>query len=704
MNRDIRGAVSHMLVFLSLAFSLSAQASWEWVNPRPQGNILADVAYGDGRYVAVGHTGTVLISTDGLGWHLVDTGTSAWLEAVLWSETYGRFIAVGNDGEITYSPDGDTWSPLRWEGAHFLYGIAEGNGVIVAVGDGATILRSTDGGSTWQRVRFDPVRDWLNDVVFAAGQFVAVGSQGIILTSPDGQTWTERPRFQFATGGRPSLEGVAHSGTDYLAVGNGVILRSTDAIQWTVVFENGAEIPKFTDVTWDPEGNHFLVVGGSGTMQTVTAGNPVAVASNTTEGFEAVLVAGDNRIAVGDHGIIMQRNGATWSERTTGPRQQMNGVALNGSAWVAVGDGGRVISSPGTAGLVGNGNPALNAITLSGDRYVAVGNGGAVRFSTNGGTSWSTGTSGVTADLFGITSGMSRLVAVGNGVAIYSDTQGASWQAGTGTGGIRLNAVAPTGNGFVAVGSGGAIFASGDGIGWQPQVSPVAENLHGVAAGNGITVAVGERGTVLTSTGGGWTVRNAGSSSHLYAVAFANGSFIASGRDGTVLSSTGGVNWTPLQVTGNTLRGLARAGDVVVAVGDSGTVLVLDCPCAVDDFVTTGVDTPILIDVLANDSGSNLVLTDDYDSRSGQGGTVTREGNQLRYSPPQGFSGTDSFRYGIAGTDSQGAAGTDVATVTIDVSAARGATGNGGGGGGGSIDALSLLMALLAMRRFRERR
>ncbi len=696
MNKDVRGAVLRWLLLVSILFSFSAVASWEWQNPLPQGNILADVVHGNGRYVAVGNMGTVVTSTNGTDWERVDTGTEAWLQAALWSESHGRFIAVGNEGEITTSANGLDWSPLRWEGAHFLYGIAEGNGVIVAVGDGATILRSVNGGTTWQRVPFDPVRDWLNDVVFAAGQFVAVGSQGIILTSRDGLTWTERPRFAFANGGHPSLEGVAHDGAGtYLAVGNGVILSSADGVQWTTVYQAPAGNPKFTDVTWD--GNAFLVVGYEGAMWTVSAsGSYSTVDSTTSEGFEAVLVNGDDRIAVGEHGIIMQRNGAAWTERTAGPRQQMNGVALNGSAYVAVGAGGRFITSDGEVGLVGNGNPALNAVVFDGNRYVAIGNGGAVRISTDGGTSWSSGTSGTTAALYGIASGMARLVAVGDGVALYSDTEGASWQRGAGISGERLNAVAATSAGFVAVGEGGAIFASGDGIGWQAQASPVTANLRGVAAGNGIAVAVGDRGSVLVSSGGAWTVRNANTSSHLYAIAFANGNFIAAGRDGTVLTSANGSNWTPLNVTGNTLRGVARAGDVIVAVGDSGTVVVLDCPCAVDDFVTTGVNTPVLIDVLANDTGSNLVLTDDYDRRSGQGGTVSREGNRLRYSPPSGFSGTDSFRYAISGVNSEGASGTDVATVTINVSAARGATGNGGGGGG-SIDLFGLLMALTAL-------
>lgn len=87
-------------------------------------------------------------------------------------------------------------------------------------------------------------------------------------------------------------------------------------------------------------------------------------------------------------------------------------------------------------------------------------------------------------------------------------------------------------------------------------------------------------------------------------------------------------------------------------------------PIAVDDHATTARDTPVTIDVLANDSdpdGDPLSLTQLSMPSFGQ---VTINADQtIRYTPQAGFVGTDSFSYAI--DDSRG--GTATASVTITV-------------------------------------
>ena len=66
---------------------------------------------------------------------------------------------------------------------------------------------------------------------------------------------------------------------------------------------------------------------------------------------------------------------------------------------------------------------------------------------------------------------------------------------------------------------------------------------------------------------------------------------------------------------------------------------------AVDDEATTREDTPVTIDVGANDVRPGPV-TIAADAASAQGGTVTRRGrHDVAYAPPAGFNGTDTFRY-----------------------------------------------------------
>ncbi|NBB96533.1 MAG: hypothetical protein GVY16_12465, partial [Planctomycetes bacterium] len=82
------------------------------------------------------------------------------------------------------------------------------------------------------------------------------------------------------------------------------------------------------------------------------------------------------------------------------------------------------------------------------------------------------------------------------------------------------------------------------------------------------------------------------------------------------------------------------------------------------DSATTGQDTAVTIDVLANDSDPNAgdVLTVDSVTQ-GASGSVTNNGSDVTYTPDAGFTGTDTFDY----TVSDGNGGFDTATVTVTV-------------------------------------
>ena len=88
-------------------------------------------------------------------------------------------------------------------------------------------------------------------------------------------------------------------------------------------------------------------------------------------------------------------------------------------------------------------------------------------------------------------------------------------------------------------------------------------------------------------------------------------------------------------------------------------------PVANDDDVATDEDTPVSIDVLANDSdadGDALQVVGLGDTA--QGGSVSVNGaNLVGYEPPLGFLGVDSFTYDIE----DGRGGTDQATVRVYV-------------------------------------
>jgi hypothetical protein len=141
--------------------------------------------------------------------------------------------------------------------------------------------------------------------------------------------------------------------------------------------------------------------------------------------------------------------------------------------------------------------------------------------------------------------------------------------------------------------------------------------------------------------------------------AVSNSSFITinSGASG---SNNGAVNFT---VAPNT-TGAARAGTLTVA-GRNVSITQDAAPTANNDSATTDEDTPVDINVLANDvepDGDTLSITS---VSQGANGSVSVNANKtIHYAPAQDFFGSDSFTYTI--DDGHGATSTATVNVTIN--------------------------------------
>jgi len=115
-----------------------------------------------------------------------------------------RMIAVGEQGHIFYraaaagNAGSDRWreatiTPAR--GSTLTQVMFVGKDVAIAVGHDAWIVRSSDGGKTWNEVAYDPQ---LAQPLFGVagpydGQLIAYGAFGLLMTSADlGKTWQTR--------------------------------------------------------------------------------------------------------------------------------------------------------------------------------------------------------------------------------------------------------------------------------------------------------------------------------------------------------------------------------------------------------------------------------------------------------------------------------------------------------------------------------
>ncbi|MDU0203119.1 cadherin-like beta sandwich domain-containing protein [Paenibacillus sp. MAH-36] len=164
--------------------------NWQY----PYGGSFANVIYDGTRYLAVGRNGNdgfIKGSTDGINWSKVNLNLVPAMASIIYFN--GKYVAVGNSGTVVTSSDGTTWTVNPTAISDYkLTSVAYGNGVLIAVDEIGTIYKSTNNGVTW----LPPVREdtdnynALQFVSYTNGKFYAVGDYDTYLESTDnGDSW-----------------------------------------------------------------------------------------------------------------------------------------------------------------------------------------------------------------------------------------------------------------------------------------------------------------------------------------------------------------------------------------------------------------------------------------------------------------------------------------------------------------------------------
>jgi photosystem II stability/assembly factor-like uncharacterized protein len=147
--------------------------------------------------IAVGQSGTILIRRDGK-WQEAKSGTDARLLSVSVNNA-GLAVAVGGFGAVLRSADGgQSWEPIAFDWQELLGDTLEPHiydvevseaGVVTIAGEFELVMRSSDGGDTWEIVHKGDSSIFaleLND----DGSGYAVGQEGRVLRTADGgNTW-----------------------------------------------------------------------------------------------------------------------------------------------------------------------------------------------------------------------------------------------------------------------------------------------------------------------------------------------------------------------------------------------------------------------------------------------------------------------------------------------------------------------------------
>jgi len=570
-------------VFLVLASGAAAAPLdvWYWRDPVPQGNTLNGIAYGNGRLVATGDGGTVLISTNGLDWesHLrfddngepIHMGAVAfgngvfvstrnyygsWVstDGVNWLRTYGPdvdsvvFCGGRFRGGNMVSSDGTNWNYLTLPFGAQVNGAAFGNGATVLVGNSGTIAVSLNGGSSWTVPNTGATQD-LTCVAFDGQQFIAAGWHGALFVSSNGFNWVNKSfgneYYFLAAASMPGL--VAVAGYSYAAVQNTniTLIPTTDpaAVRGMTIMNS-----------------EFWAVGEGGRILRSTNGiNWTEVSSRlpltSTTSFYGVAFDGKKFIAANYRYLYASTNGTQWMQVSSPSMLYIHDITWGNGRFVAVGSDaafplGQPISSStdGTNWVLHTVTPdysdAFQRVFFVHDHLIAVGYNGRIATSPNG-TNWTAQSLGINLDLEAAAYGDGKYL-VGEGdnsnyllphSVLFSSTDLLTWSS---------NSV-PFAENFWDMSYGRGIFLaayiksggpeglmwSRDGTHWFSQPG-FAERL---IYQNGVFVLAGVNYISTSFNGREFRLRNRMFNQSPYGIAFGNGTYVVVGSEGMILQS-----------------------------------------------------------------------------------------------------------------------------------------------------------------------
>lgn len=302
---------SHLFVGVGnwgLRSSTSDGLDWHLCRNPSTGNdhspdLLRNVAYGDGVFVAVGgdQNSMVMRSLDGVHWE--------------------------EDLHPTDSCSGEAYPPscTNWMG-----GVAYGDGVWLAGGGNGALMRSTDAGVSWQGIHPDPTPNAIRSIAFGAGTFVAGTDGGVVIVSTDdGDSWTAHDEWQHSMS-------IAFGGGTFIAKGQnwngsgfdyGCSISTDAGVTWSAC---ATDILTSGPVVWD--GSRWVSAGGAGYFE---SSDGLSWTPQTATNFPSEYLFGD-QLWLGLRGgdAYTSQNLTDWQSAATdvpGFRAWVGGLVYDGN-------------------------------------------------------------------------------------------------------------------------------------------------------------------------------------------------------------------------------------------------------------------------------------------------------------------------------------------------------------------------------------
>ena len=430
----------------------------------------------DGRLLAAGNDGVVLLRGEDGVWQSLDCPISTGFQAVL---TLGPDHVLLAGGRYFIDANGFRGDLLRWRDGCFerldsdeplprLRALATHSNGALAVGDRGRIYRIE--GDRVKRLESATEHDLMGIVPLPTGEALAVGDFGTVLTAaPDFHQALAAPNLGHgeALADWEAMESRVDrqlwglwddGGTLYACGEEGSVVRLDD--------DGWQRLPPVTGGI----GLHSLCAAGDGGILAAGQLGEIHHFDGTTwrKHFDlhvdvtilSLWAAGDGQVfAVGDEGLVLHWDGAAWQRMTSGTKSALYGLwGQDAAHLLAVGDFGMILRWNGTRW----------------DEFHA-------------------GTDNFLFDVWG--NGLDDIFIVGlSGTLGHFD--GRRWTVTPGR--VRADLLALSGGptGVHAVGAGGTALCH-DGRGWRSEITGFDGGLRAVCASRQSVFAAGDGGTIL---------------------------------------------------------------------------------------------------------------------------------------------------------------------------------------------------------------
>ena len=527
----------------------------------------SSIVYGNGTWVMVGLTGTVLTSkNEGVTWTSTQVGSTTSISRGC---AFGNGIFVLNTSEepgINYtSENGSSWTLRNNITGRGINWTTFGNGIFVGVSETNNIYSSSNG-TIWTTNYFPG--KWYG-VIYGNNIFVACGKNEVAKGNAEGTSWT-----------RISLTGewksIAYGNGIYMVASweprGGFIATSVDATTWTRVYTFGDTITTliYHDNAW---------FAANSTASYISYNNGVTW-TNTGIGALSSMASGNGKILGGNID-----NQVFFTKRTA----KTDGTSITSDTIVIGGEGTTLNIGSDTISIGGQG---LNTMTIGGqgtklnivsDRLNISSD--ILNVSTGAATTVFTSSSSST-------SLESRYGAYGNGIFVVAEDNGGNSRILTTTTGLSASLVAaPTttllrGLAYGLINGIGTfmlttyatpsqIWLSTNGTSWTLQTPVNTMTLiHSIAYGNGVFM-VGCQGTTnnvgYTIDGKNWTNVKTPSSNAIGFMLFGAMStgdnvFLGFGVNYSCRTIDNGSNWNVITIPNGDWWTAAFGNDVFIAV------------------------------------------------------------------------------------------------------------------------------------------